>query len=522
MEGLATVLIDDLRRLISELGKNGGIISPSIYDTAQALRLYPPPEGVEAGLDWLLAQQQPDGGWGNLAVARAREIPTLSAILALHLYATNQTMNNAIEGGLDFLRSQYSLWQSPLPEDIPTAAELLIPWLVIQARARGINVSADAYQSLRPLGDKKLNQIARLQPGAGTPPAFSWEVWGQEPSRRVVDELGSIGHNPTATIYWLRAAEQAPELQSDVNAAKAYLRKAAAATHVDIPGLYPIVWPLNRFEQSFSLYALIIADLLHNPSLQDVVAPQIVDIEKGISATGMGVSDYFIPDGDDTAAAVAVLQEAGRGPSHHILKKFERHDHFTSFPHELQFSFTVTARSVHAYRLQGADTRRWQRFLAQWQQADGRWTTDKWNISWLYTTGQVLLALCGSNEREAMQRAYWALLKYQHDDGGWGTGFTSNMIETAYGILGLYTLMKEGYSSAAAHIAIRNGHRWLLSQYLITPDTSEMCWLSKDLYRPYRVDQTYILSALLCVYQLEALSEMDGSTCIDTDAVVSS
>ena len=65
MSQLIDTLLTDLRSLIADLGKDGGLISPSVYDTAQVLRFCPPEESVEPALEWILGQQRPDGGWGN-------------------------------------------------------------------------------------------------------------------------------------------------------------------------------------------------------------------------------------------------------------------------------------------------------------------------------------------------------------------------------------------------------------------------------------------------------------------------
>ena len=56
------LLLTDLRHLIARLGTDGGLMSPSIYDTAQVLRLAPPVEPLWPTLEWLVAQQHPDGG----------------------------------------------------------------------------------------------------------------------------------------------------------------------------------------------------------------------------------------------------------------------------------------------------------------------------------------------------------------------------------------------------------------------------------------------------------------------------
>ena len=53
------MLLTDLRHLILDLGKDGGLIGPSIYDTAQVVRLAPPSSDVRPALEWLIAQQQP-------------------------------------------------------------------------------------------------------------------------------------------------------------------------------------------------------------------------------------------------------------------------------------------------------------------------------------------------------------------------------------------------------------------------------------------------------------------------------
>ena len=86
MNRMLDLLITDLRHLVSDLGKDGGLTSPSIYDTAQVLRLAPASENTCATLDWLLAQQKADGGWGNPAIPLTRDVPTLATVLALSMY----------------------------------------------------------------------------------------------------------------------------------------------------------------------------------------------------------------------------------------------------------------------------------------------------------------------------------------------------------------------------------------------------------------------------------------------------
>ena len=81
-------LLDELVALISEFGNGGGSLTPSIYDTAQVLRFAPPEETPHLALDWLVSNQDQDGGWGNLY---SQEPVELARFLLLQFA---QTMRN--------------------------------------------------------------------------------------------------------------------------------------------------------------------------------------------------------------------------------------------------------------------------------------------------------------------------------------------------------------------------------------------------------------------------------------------
>lgn len=508
MNRTSDILLTDLRHLIKTLGEEGGENGPSIYDTAQMIRLAPPPEGSRQALNWLIEQQHPDGGWDDPAVPRARDVPTLAALLALHANGTRENDQKAVRAGLVFLRRQGIHWSGSLPDDLPVGIELLLPHLLKEAAKAGLKVLEEPYKALIALGERRRRLIAQRPLCAGTTPVHSWESLDLEPSPILIDGAGSIGHSPAATAAWLAATKDRHDFADLQDQARAYLRRAADATKMGIPGVVPAVWPINRFEQSFSLYMLLTAGLLDHPSLQDVIHPQLDELFDSMGHNGLGFSDFFIPDGDDTAAALAVLRAAGYQVNPSVLDSFSLGDHFCAFPGELQPSTSVTAHAIHALSLCGETSTCAQTYLIERQLADGRWHGDKWNGSWLYTTSQVLLSLRGSNHDAAIERAVDALLTYQQTDGSWGMR-AATMEETAYAVLALRALRSDQVLSDAGCEALERAESWMLRSYRPFEHNGPACWLDKGAYRPQRLVQMIELAAMAPI-GCPIDSEIDG------------
>lgn len=496
MRHLTDILLADLRHTIADLGTNGGLVSPSIYDTAQVIRLAPPSEGIWPALDWLLAQQQPDGGWGNPAAPRARDMPTLAAILALHTYATRRTALAAVRRGLTFLARQARHWHGPLAADLTAGAELLIPRLLSEAAAVGLAIPTEPYAALIALGERRRRLIRELCPGPGTTAAHSWEAWGETPDPSLVDHYGSVGNSPAATAFWVHCATGHNGLQAPLEAARAFLSAAARVTGVDIPGVVPTCWPIPRFEQVFALQAIYLGGLLHHPALAEVVGAQLDAVAAAFTPRGIGHSDSFSPDGDDTAAALALFHATGRPVNSDTLQLFVNGDHFCAWQRELQPSVSVTAHAIHTLRLLGQPTAPYELFVVAHQQPDGRWIGDKWNNSWLYTTWRSLVALHGSEWEGTLRRAVAAIVAYQNLDGAWGTS-EPNPEETAYAILALRSLGSDLHQYEGAAAALEHGDHWLRSQYRPLVQGSATCWLAKESFRPLRIARVIELTALL-------------------------
>ncbi|HJZ46488.1 MAG TPA: prenyltransferase/squalene oxidase repeat-containing protein, partial [Roseiflexaceae bacterium] len=328
----------------------------------------------------------------------------------------------------------------------------------------------------------------------GTPPVHSWEAWGAQPDPGLLDGSGGVGHSAAATAAWLYAANSRPDLADARASARRFLEQAAAATGTGIPGVVPGVWPISRFEQVFGLYILLTADLLEHSGLRDVVHAQIDDLAQAMRPAGIGFSDFFVPDGDDTAAALAVLQTAGHKVDLHSLQRFAEGDHFCAFPGELQPSVSVQAHAVHA--LESGESQPTHVYITERQGIDGRWPGDKWHSSWLYTTSQAMIALEGRRHLYPIQQAVEALANHQHADGGWGVrGSTTE--ETAYGVLMLRLLQRRGILAEQAGRTLSRAEQWMLQHYRPFAHSDVKLWLDKDVYRPERIARVIELAATL-------------------------
>ncbi|MGK3993072.1 hypothetical protein [Sorangium sp. So ce1024] len=490
--------LNGLRRIITEIGRGGGLVSPSVYDTAMALRFDTFPEARESIITWLLDQQRSDAGWGLSSVPRARALPTLASIVALHPYRdTAPRVRQACEGALEFLRGQAEHWGTSLPDDIPVGLELLLPWLLREASSLGIGVDWTPYGALFALGDRRRALIGKARPAAGSSASHSWEGWGSGSPRDLLDASGGIGHSPAATVAWLHASRDRPDLADARAAARDYLLQASRSTQVGVPGIVPTVWPIDRFEQVWVLYALRILDLIDHPRLADVVRPKLLDLGAALRPEGMGMSDAFVHDGDITSTVIATLGDLGTPRALDTLRRFEKDGMFVTYANELQPSLTTNAHAIHALAVHGEKAPKPTRYLLQRQEPDGRWVGDKWHSSWIYTTTQVMLALLQEGEMSAVKTGAEALLRAQREDGSWGAGSVPTAAETAYAVLALFAVRRDRELESVTRGAWQRGSRWLMANADIELGQDQLRWIGKELYCPARVDRAWILGSLL-------------------------
>jgi halimadienyl-diphosphate synthase len=494
----------ELQSLVADLGKDGGLVSPSIYDTAQVMRLYPPKEGVEPAMQWLLAQQQADGGWGEREAPYARDVPTLAAVLALHTYPQYTGNRAAVDAGLAFLAQQAPQWAEMPIDALPIATEMILPYLIEEANQRGLPINRKPYAILYQLRERKCRYISAKPLQAGSPPTHSWEALGRRASSIAPDHSGGIGHSPAATVAWLSQAQHDDYNTNDTLTAQHYLVNAAAATGMAIPGVVPNVWPITGFELAYAPYTLLVTNLFQQPAMQATLAPLFDELGR-ILAQNNGVSfgECFTPDVDDTGLAVAVLRAANQPVESTTVLQFKQGDHFCTFHHELNPSIFANAHALYGLAYVGEHYPAAEQFLCNRQMADGRWLADKLHSSWLYTTLEVVITLSQLGYTEESKRAAEALLRYQHETGGWGSGSKPTRVETSYALITLLTIHRYGLLHEAGRKALQRGRQWLNNVY--QPDALPDCrlWCGKELYTPYRVDRIYEICALLAVHSEE-------------------
>lgn len=509
-----STLIDDLRQTLMQLQNDTASISPAIYDTSIVLR-FAPPDDPEPALRWLLSQQAADGGWDDCETSfRARTVPTLAAVLALHHWHHYYRVSSALTAGLLWLRQTAEAWNTTLPDDIPVGLELLMPSLLSDLQQLNLDIPHTAYKSVFDLGQVRIKQIEAVPPErlSNNTAIHSWEAWGDYPYDTLCSPELGVGCSPAATAVWLQrkvlfahqrtqggyqkmlGSNRAVRSTTAAQSSLSYLQRAASATGLDIEGVVPTAFPITRFIQAYGLHTLAQAKLLMLPVIADIVQDLLSDLEQAITPLGMGSADDFIPDADDTAAALGALWSTGRKVSLEPLLNFAHSSHFATYKNELQPSLISTARAVQVLNSAQIDTIQHRDWIKNRQSSDGAWLSDKWNSLWIYSTWQAILALSNdSSADKSLDLARDMLLQTQALDGGWGlSGSTAEA--TACAILALTALPMR---SETVNTAVQKGRQYLLRLYYSHTLGNQRHWLAKEQFIPYRLRHIIILSALL-------------------------
>ena len=504
-----------------------GQVSPSVYETGRVASLAPWLGGHAERLEFLLAAQRPDGGWG--AAGGYSLVPTLSAteaILAdLHGPAAGggtadrgaagrAALARAAERGLRALAPLLANATADTMPDMP-AMELISTQLIrlINGRIGGLDGMPDdpvtrsagtalrapeswrwAEDALDPLQDM-------LRAGQAVPEKLlhALEIAGPAAARtastRPGPRTGGIGASPAATAAWLGTGDAPPP----DDPARRFLETAAARHGGPVPCGYPITvferaWVLSWLRRA-GVPVTVPAEL--TASLRASIGPQGTPAGEGLPA-----------DADTTSVTLHALALTGSPVEPDSLLAYELDDRFCTWQGEQGASATTNAHVLDAFgefvRVRPESRARYAPAMAKaasWlrsrQEPDGSWP-DRWHVSPYYATScavQALRGFGGAAAAEHVRRARRWLLETQRPDGSWGC-WEATAEETAQAMLALLPAdgrEPERVRLAQLRAAVR-GRAWLLR----TRGWSDgpALWHDKDLYRPEAIVRAGILSAL--------------------------
>jgi len=484
------------RQLLQEMGT--GLISASAYDTAWVARLIEQDEKLGgSALEWLCANQLPDGSWGteDPSCYHDRVICTLSAMTTLARYGRRAHDRKLIRRGqaaLDELTHDATRRLMANPASATVGFEMLAPALVVEAEQLGVlsNQGNSIMGRLERLRKLKLAKLEGRRIDRSITAAFSAEMVGQDLSRLDIDNLpeanGSVAYSPAATAFYLLNVRPGDQAALD------YLTKLAR------DGAVPYVGPADVFECAWSLWSLALAEW--SESLKDTCQQHLDTLEKAWSPS-IGVaaaSGLSLADGDDTSMAFEAMLRWGRLPDTPSLLSYEAEEHFLCFRLEADPSTSTNIHLLSALRAAGFEpgypsVEKILNFLRSMQMSNGMWN-DKWHLSPYYPTAHAVIACAGYAEW-LVKGTVQQLIILQNADGSWGNP-KPTAEETAYALQALCAWKRNGHPVDKK--ILLKGAEWLVQR--IEPPYP-LLWIGKCLYCPERVVTAAILSAVGMVLQ---------------------
>lgn len=492
--------IVDFRQTILDLLNSIGpsIITRSAYDTAWLVRLGEMDESLSRpALDWLRANQLPDGSWGALEPRyhHDRMACTLSAMVALATLGGPEDRSRLIRA--QSILEHMALGLPADPAGATVGFEMIIPTLLVEAQALGLIDRLDgALDRLTRHREAKITALPKGVINRAVTVAFSTEMVGSDGLHLIdVENLqeanGSVGYSPAATAFF--ALNICPNNPEALN----YLR------HYAVGGAVPYVAPIDVFEHAWTLWNLALTGPLDaemrarcQPSLDFLESEW--NPERGIAS----VAGLTFTDGDATSLTHKVLTHYGREVGLDGVRFYERDNHFLCYPLEANPSTSTNIHVLGALREAGLgvddpSVQKVLRFLERAQTLGIFWF-DKWHASPYYPTSHAIVACNGYCDRLVADALYW-MIETQNADGSWGY-YLPTAEETAYSLQALIHAKRHGH--AVPERTLRRGAIWLAGR--VEPPYPPL-WIGKCLYSPVLVVRSAIVSALTMAAQEGAL-----------------
>ncbi len=488
-------LRSEARALVKNLNQR---MSPSPYDIAWMARLRNSsseeplwPELIE----WLLANQHPDGSWGGtIPYYHDRVICTLVASIALRENGSTAAAEKACQRGVRYLWHHLHLLSRDPFELV--AFELLLPTLLNEAVLIGLDVPTHTcgYSKAQTQKLSKVPLEFLYSPKVST--VHSLEFLGQQGDvahlSQAVFANGSLGHSPATTAYYLLLSGGEDERALN------YLDKMREQI-----GHVIYLYPFRTFELTWVLYTFSLSCPITeivpvNSLIWKKLYAELTDGEPG---AGLDV-EFGIPDGDVTSVTSYLLRSAGYDIPTKILERFEDKDRqvFRTYDFERNVSVSTNVHALDALRLMPdyPQNRRLQEKILLMlldQRVYNMYWVDKWHASPYYVTSHALITFLKEENyitQVSRETLDW-FIHLQHPDGSWGFFGQGTAEETAYVLM---TLLHYYKIAVVDEDVIHRGVDYLLRSYG-DPTSYPELWLGKDLFIPYDVVQSAIIAALI-------------------------
>lgn len=468
-------------------------IQPTDYDTCWAARLTNPDGTLTYPylMDYLMDRQHPDGSWGSqVPYTHDRLLTTLAIALLVARFGSRQRDKaQQMEGERYIWRHAGKLYRDTHQT---VGFEMILPALLTEGRELGLNLP---YTQLQYYGEERAKKLSLLPTQqlfeTQTSALFSLEAFagdrGVQKAADLLLEDGSMATSPSATAFLLSHFTDWRSLYPE---SVDYLEGLLAQRQ---PGLPPVA-PSDIFMRAWMLYNLHYGNLLagHTDSLKS----HCEYLQDSLGPAGVGWASSGIPDSDNTAIALLVLQRAGYEADGRCLLAYERDRHFAVLEHERNPSV-----SANLHILEALDTlpeperpRIRDKLLGYLLSArhHGTFWSDKWHASVYYPTSTALMVLPSYIPDELDTTLRW-LLSTQHANGAWGQHMPTSE-ETALTLLALLH-----YHRTVRSLDIDPLHRaaeyLLATEHPFTNDYPEL-WMGKTLYAPAFVIKSAVLAAL--------------------------
>ena len=463
----------------------GGKMSSSAYDTAWVARVTDKsgeplfPECIQ----WLLANQHPDGSWGSRIVNyHDRIINTVSALMALK--ERGQQYESQIQRGETFVwESIRNLNQEKLKL---VGSELLFPSLMKQAEALGLNLPyhVKVYQKEYHKKLSKIDETLRYSPL--TTLSHSIEFLGDAVDvnhlSNMVLPYGCVGNSPAATAFYLKNRKDPKVFM--------FLKKIL---EIMGDGSVMTVYPIEIFEYGWILYNLMLAGMYFE------IYTEICDfLHTYFMPSGVGMSvGYPVSDFDDTMIWCKILYEMHYPVDFGILDAYDAGDYYLTYMSELDPSVGTNihvldfVRSCPEFPGRELVIEKLLHYLEREMHPRGFWV-DKWHISPYYATSHAVFALCEVDPCLGEKAVSW-ILKSQNENGLWGEN-EGTLEETACAVQAL-TYYHQHVERIDMEVISRAVSALNLASFTLSPSDLPDLWMGKVLYTPVRITLSSIASA---------------------------